>query len=261
MTKSALVSQRRISLLCVLGINLSLCWLPQSAQATIYKCVDASGNTTYTGSPCPADESTKKISSTAAHISGQDCRIARNFSQAVATQLKQGTSSNELFDYFGGLGSLSPASIGLISYIYTFSGNASTSASRIATLATDRCEIGSFGEAASRCESFPYEFIESMGGCQLASEAGRGNIPGLGAALEAQTADTEPYNQYRAAEHSAASARSSERAIEQGRQSCRQRIAETIAQNERSMREPQAVTSMESLRTRDRQLRSQLNKC
>ncbi|MFK7854657.1 MAG: DUF4124 domain-containing protein [Granulosicoccus sp.] len=261
MTESALVSLRRSSLLWGIGIFLSLFWFSQPVKATIYKCVDASGNTTYTGSPCPADESTKKISSTAAQISGQDCRIARNFSQAVAAQLKQGTSSNEVFDYYGGLGSLSPTSIGLISYIYTFSGNASASASRIAHLATDRCKIGSFGESASRCESFPYEFIDSMGGCELASGAGGSNIPGLGAAQAVQTADTEPHNRYQAAEHSAASAQSPERSREYQRESCRQRISETIAQNEQSMRAPQAVATMESLRTRGRQLRSQLSKC
>jgi len=238
--------------LCLL---LALASLPLSAQATIFKCVDANGNTTYTGSPCAIDESAQRISKSATAVSGQDCRVARTFSQAISKRLKQGESSASVFESFGGINSLTPATIGLISYIYTFQGNDRASASRIATLAADRCEIGTFGPAASRCDAYPHEFIQAAGGCNAAHDGVKVHEPTLGAASPANSKQySPPGNNDAQRAYSATAAKSA-------REECRQRIAENIANTVRSMNESLPARTMELLRMRHRNLRTQLNHC
>lgn len=245
------------------SVLLSLVFLALPAQATIYKCVDGNGNTTYSGTACATDESARKITTSATPVTAQDCRIAHNFSLAISKQLKRGESSGAVFDSFGGMNSLSPSSIGLISYIYTFKGNDHASVNRIANLATERCEIGSFGAAASYCNAYPNEYIESMGGCNAALGGPRFNQPDLGAATASPSGPyptDENTDNSNAANIAAIRAREARAALEV-KQECRDRINENIANNAQSMRKSLPVRAMELLRTRHRNLRNQLNRC
>ena len=142
--------------------------LSTQAEAAIFKCVSSAGDTTYTSTPCAQNQSTRRISSNASVVSGLDCRVAQKLAFETSHRMKKGDSSATIFDGFGGLNSLSPLVISLVSYVYSFEGNSDVSAARIATLATEHCQVGSFGTQARHCDTYPYEFIERLGGCSAA---------------------------------------------------------------------------------------------
>ncbi len=142
--------------------------LSTQAEAAIFKCVSSAGDTTYTSTPCAQNQSTRRISSSASLVPGLDCRIAQRLAFETSHRMKKGDSSATIFDGFGGLNSLSPLVISLVSYVYSFEGNSDVSAARIATLATEHCQVGSFGTQARHCDAYPYEFIERLGGCSAA---------------------------------------------------------------------------------------------
>ena len=142
--------------------------LSTPAEAAIFKCVTSAGETTYTSTPCAQDQSTRRISRNASTVPGQDCRIAQKLAFETSYRMKKGETSATIYDGYGGLNSLSPLVISLVNYVYTFEGNNDVSASRIATLATEHCQVGSFGSKARHCDSYPYEFLERLGGCSAA---------------------------------------------------------------------------------------------
>lgn len=142
--------------------------LSTPAEAAIYKCVTSTGDTTYTSTPCAQDQSTRRISRNAGVVAGLDCRIAQRLAFETSYRMKNGETSATIFDSYGGLNSLSSLVISLVSYVYSFEGNGDASVSRIAALATEHCQVGSFGAGARRCDTYPSEFIERLGGCSAA---------------------------------------------------------------------------------------------
>ncbi|MGQ7846146.1 hypothetical protein ACUNV4_16805 [Granulosicoccus sp. 3-233] len=246
------------------------------ATAAIFKCVSASGDTTYTSAPCAHDESTRRISSSATAVAGLDCRIARKLAFDTTRRMKQGESSESLFDTHGGMDSLSPEVMGLISYIYTFRGNEAVSAGRIATLATERCQVGSFGANVRRCETYPFEFVQQLGGCEaargesdnIAERAGTdseqpqalpvaADEPAVGAAVPTRYA--APSAPTASIDDSAARAAAT-RAVNE-RASCRQRISETIENTNGRMQNGSSTADQDRIRALHRQLRMQLARC
>ncbi len=151
--------------------------LSTPAEAAIFKCVTSAGETTYTSMPCAQDQSTRRISSNASIVPGLDCRIAQRLAFETSYRMKKGETSATVYDSYGGLNSLSPLVISLVNYVFSFEGNEEASASRIATLATEHCQVGSFGPKARHCDTYPYEFIERLGGCSAA----KGEKEGVGA--------------------------------------------------------------------------------
>ncbi|NND91222.1 MAG: DUF4124 domain-containing protein [Granulosicoccus sp.] len=255
-----------------------------SVEAAIYKCVDAAGNTTYTGYACEQDESTRRISKAATAVPGFDCRIAEKLAIDTARRMQAGETSATLYDSHGGMNSLSPLAIGLISYIYGFDGNTTASFSRIATLATERCRVGSFGNNPRSCDAYPRDFIESLGGCESAqgkidqevsvisgetptSRPPTMNLDGyalpeLGEANPAvpvtYAKPSTPSNgrQIRHADDAGAAV-----GISQARASCLSRLNESLEETVRQMRASQSVATQERLRDRQRQLKKQLSRC
>lgn len=255
------------SALGILAI-LSLMSFSAPGSAAIFKCVSAAGDTTYTSTPCAHDESTRRISNTAAAVAGLDCRIARKLAFDTTRRMKQGESSASVFDSHGGMDSLSPLVMGLISYIYTFDGNDKVSANRIATLATERCQVGSFGANARRCEVYPYEFVEQLGGCDAArdesrsaaeqtaaGQTGADPIPATGTAIPASY---EPPAAVPAIDTSARAAAAN--AID-ARSNCRQRLTQTLENTNARMQGGASTAEQERLRAQQRQLRMQLARC
>lgn len=258
--------------------------VPAVSQAAIYKCVTVAGDTTYTSAPCARDESTRRISNNAAAVAGLDCRIARKLAFDTTRRMKQGEPSDSLFDSHGGLNSLSPLVIGLVSYIYTFEGNEDVSANRIATLATERCQVGSFGANVRRCEVYPYGFLEQLGGCQAARDEGDSTAvnavsdatapdsasqdavastgsagePSLGAALPAEPAR---YPVPSVTPHDDTEARDAAIRMVNERAACKLRISETLEDTGRQMQAGVSVVEQERLRTLQRQLRMQIARC
>jgi hypothetical protein len=227
--------------------------------------VDVSGNTTYTNRPCAQDESTQRISKSAAAVPGLDCRIANKLAVDTTRRMREGESSQAVYDGYGGINSLSPLVVSLISYVYSFDGNDTASSSRIATLATERCQVGSFGPDPRRCDVYPYEFIERMGGCDAApGNAGTSiasNTPDAALAL----GDPESYTLPSLGEAKPVS----DRALPEGRSEgtdsptadCRSRLNASLEAVFQQMRDPQDVTSQDRLRERQRLLKQQLARC
>jgi hypothetical protein len=137
-------------------------FIPAAALAQIYKCTEADGSVVYAQTPC----STELVANTEATSSGaeaNDCRYANTFAAWTARLMRAGTTSNEMFDRYGGLSSMSKGSIGVINYVYSFRTNDDVTVERIAGLSLAKCEAGSFGDAS--CSALPSSYTETVGGC------------------------------------------------------------------------------------------------
>ncbi len=246
-----------LSVILLLVILQTALLMPEPVDAAIFKCVSASGDITYTSTPCAHDESTRRISANATAVAGLDCRIARKLAFDTTRRMKQGETSESVFNSHGGMDSLSPEVMGLISYIYTFHGNEAVSASRIATLATERCQVGSFGANVRRCEFYPYEFIQTLGGCAAARDETAGDTaePVTGAALPASYAPPAP------AASIADPQASASRMAAQQQSACRQRINGTLENTQALMQQGASAVEQTRLRAQQRQLRMQLARC
>lgn len=230
--------------------------LPVS-HAAIYKCVDNSGNTSYTGAPCPTDESIKLISNSAFARPALDCRVARKFAENTSQRMLAGESSDDLFNSYGGVNTITPFAMSLISYVYSFEGNQRMTTERLTALSNDRCEANSFGPVGRQCDAFPEQFIEGLGGCsgildnnEQASAFARPvttnyALPLLGEANPLNT--TVP---------SAVKTATSNQ-----RSTCQERLLVSINNTASEMREQPAAHAQEKLIKRHRHLRSQLTRC
>ncbi|MEE9321586.1 MAG: DUF4124 domain-containing protein [Granulosicoccus sp.] len=146
---------------------LAICCLmlgTTAAQAGVYKCIDSTGNTTYSQTACPDGGDVETIETQASSARSGNCRIARNFAWRTARSMQDGVVSSQIFDQYGGINALSPTSIALINYVFTYKHNFEASVERIAQLAVMRCKVGSFG--ATDCDQFPVRFVDELGGCR-----------------------------------------------------------------------------------------------
>lgn len=154
--------------LCMLLLFSYLLLNTGVAHAKVYKCVDASGSTTYSQVPCPVEEKTAKVIKTATRANNVDCRIANNFARHTALGMKSGLTADATFNQYGGLDALPRTAIGVINYVYTHKENPNVEAQRIVALSAARCSGGSYGDVA--CDDFPYGFISQAGGCDAAAK-------------------------------------------------------------------------------------------
>jgi hypothetical protein len=146
----------------VSGLAAIACFSPVSALAQIYKCTEADGGIVYAQAPC----STELVADTEATSWGAeaiDCRYANTFAAWTARLMHAGTTSNDFFDRYGGLSSMSRGSVGVINYVYSFRANDDVTVERIAGLSLAMCEAGSFGDAS--CSALPSSYTETVGGC------------------------------------------------------------------------------------------------
>lgn len=133
-----------------------------AAPAEIYKCTDSDGSTIYAQTPCSAAPAID-LGTSASKSAPADCSYANRFAVRTARQMRAGASSSEVFDLYGGVGSLSKESIGVINYVYSFRSNDDVSVERISALALAKCSARSFGDPG--CEALPFAFTETLGGC------------------------------------------------------------------------------------------------
>lgn len=150
------------ALLLAAGLLLS-----EGTRADIYKCKDDDGNLMFSQTPCGKEESVT-VTASGTSSSDTDCTHASKFANTTARMMRRGFGSDEVFDYYGGLGSLSKGSVGVINYVYSFRTNAGVSVERIAGLAQAKCEARSFGDAS--CEALPISFTENLGGCNAGDD-------------------------------------------------------------------------------------------
>jgi len=142
---------------------LSVIFITVDASADIYKCKDADGNLMYSQTPCKKQASEKIGSTGSKSTQTTDCSLASKFAFTAARYMRAGSRSDEVFNRYGGLDSLSKGSIGVINYVYSFRSNADVSEDRIGVLAQAKCRARSFGDVS--CEALPPSFIEGLGGC------------------------------------------------------------------------------------------------
>jgi hypothetical protein len=219
------------------------------AQADVYKCTDAEGGITFQQTPC-REQNVEKVSSPKTQSATMDCSYANKFAVSTARLMRRGERSDELFDRYGGLDSLSRATIGVINYVYSFRTNEGVTVERIAGLAQAKCRARSFGDAS--CEALPLSFTEGLGGCGAGeAEASTASVQTI-EPEQALTAAAAP----RRVTGNANNGRSPERI-----QACKKQYRDAIDDIDAEMRRGYSSEQGEAYRQRLRALTEQLRAC
>jgi Domain of unknown function (DUF4124) len=124
------------------------------AEAEIYKCVAEDGSVAYSQIPCPKQKTTTVTAATPKDDGVINCRWATQFATDVGRRMRSGLPSDAVFNFYGGVDSVSPGTLNIINYVYRFRGNEAMPLERISSLAGSMCKAGSLGDV--RCESLPY---------------------------------------------------------------------------------------------------------
>ena len=134
------------------------------AGAAAYKCIDANGDVTYSQTPCWQNQKTDKtLQSGQKRVNTEDCKYAGAFSQMTYGHMRSGLSTQQLFDRYGGVNSISRSTRGVINYVYSFRLSTDIEPGRLAELTIARCKAKAFGQVA--CEDFPQEFQDMIFSC------------------------------------------------------------------------------------------------
>ena len=128
--------------------------LATGAEAEIYKCVAEDGSVAYSQIPCPKEKTTTVATAVAKADAVVDCRWAVKFSNDVGRRMRSGLPSDAVFNFYGGVDTVSPGTVNIINYVFRFRGNEAMPLERISSLAGSMCKAGSLGDV--RCESLPY---------------------------------------------------------------------------------------------------------
>ncbi len=137
-----------------LAIILLVMLSASAAKAEIYKCVAEDGGISYSQIPCPKQNTTTVRSAMPKTRAVVDCRWASAFAGDVTRRMRGGMGSGALFDFYGGIDSVSSGTINIINYVYRFRGDEAIPEQRISSLAGSMCKAGSLGDV--RCEVLPY---------------------------------------------------------------------------------------------------------
>ena len=220
-----------------------------SAHADIYKCSDDDGNTVFQQTPCP-QKSSVKVDSDAAASSETDCMFASRFATSSARFMRAGVTSDQLFDRYGGLASLSKGSLGVINYVYSFRTNDGVSVDRIAALTQAKCRAKALGDVS--CEVLPLSFTEGLGGCDATEEERR-----VAEALQgAESVQTSQQPVHLAAQRSSNSSRLPEEVA-----TCKQHYRDAIDEIDAEMRRGYSSEQGEAYRQQLRVLTERLRSC
>ena len=147
----------------VISLLLVLPFISDVSAAT-YKCIDVNGDVTYSQTPCKQNQKTDKLlSSGKKPAEMEDCKYAGAFSQMAFRQMRSGLSTQQLFERYGGVNSISQGTLGVINYVYSFKYSPTMQPARIAELTIAKCNAQAFGKV--RCEDFPDEFQEMIFSC------------------------------------------------------------------------------------------------
>jgi len=253
MTKSKKLTIRLGLGTCVIAIgSMSMAILPTKVQAAVYKCTDANGAVSYNQVPCVSVTQTETVLTTKTPKKANvDCRIANNFARKIATGMRMGQGSREVFDSYGGIDALPSTSVGIISYVYSHKGNVKTGAQRITALSAARCSAGSYGPVS--CEDFPYEFIAELGGCERALMNITPNPQAVAPSEKSEPQKPEGTTQ-------ALGARTiDDQAIKSD--NCKNNVQAQLSELFEQMRTGQSASEQGQLEDRKKQLRQQLSGC
>lgn len=223
------------------------------AHAQVYKCTDADGSSIYTQMPCSNEQSADSKAALPS-VAPLDCSYATRFAAWTARLMRGGARSDEVFNRYGGLNSLSKGSIGVINYVYSFRSADDVAVERIAGLAQAKCEAKSFGDAS--CEALPTTFTDGIGSCDPEQESD----PAMGmydAGLVSDTTST-PASQSRVtpAANRAANSRSAKKT-----QQCKKPVRDKIDVIDAQMRRGYSSERGEAYRQELRVLTQELRRC
>ncbi len=137
--------------------------LATGAEAEIYKCVAEDGSVAYSQIPCPTQLTTTVRTPVSRTNDVVDCRWATQFATDVGRRMRTGLPPDAVFNFYGGIDSVSPGTLNIINYVYRFRGNEAMPLERISSLAGSMCKAGSLGDV--RCESLPYGQDETGEAC------------------------------------------------------------------------------------------------
>ena len=147
-------------------VNSLLFILPffSDAVAATYKCIDGNSDVTYSQTPCKQNQKTDKLlNSSKKSVEMEDCKYAGAFSQMAFRHMRSGLSTQQLFDRYGGVNSISKSTLGVINYVYSFKYSPTTQPGRVAQLTIAKCNAQAFGKVL--CEDFPKEFQQTIFSC------------------------------------------------------------------------------------------------
>jgi hypothetical protein len=215
------------------------------ARADVFKCTAEDGSLTFQQTPCP-EQKVEKVQTDGPATEPQDCGQAQQFAGLAARLMRSGLRSDEVFDRYGGLDSLSKSSIGVVSYVYTFRTNDDVSIDRIASLTQAKCQARSLGDVS--CETLPIAFAETLASCNPDLEEDR-----VASSLVAGETTVSPSGPIRT---TANTARSSE-AVAQ----CKKKNRDAIDAIDAEMRRGYSSEQGEAYRQRLRVLTEQLRSC
>lgn len=235
------------STIVLVAVTLLCCF---DVRADVYKCTDDDGNLVFQQTPCVKRES-EKVRTQGRAASAMDCSHANKFAVTAARLMRSGLRSDQVFDRYGGLDSLSEGSVGVINYVYRFHADDSVSVERIAALAQAKCKAQSFGDAS--CEALPLTFTESLGGCD-AGDSDDAGVQSVAPPVGQPEATTTP------SASRVSSVATNERSQEIV-QRCKKKYRDAIDQIDAEMRHGYSSGQGEVYRQRLRVLTEQLRGC
>jgi hypothetical protein len=223
---------------------------PPQSSAAVYKCSDDAGAISYSQTPCPAKETTVRVTGVAAPRQPLDCGYANRFAVAIARDMRTGVASDQIFDRYGGLNAVSKGTINLVNYVYTHRANDTVSVERIAGLSEARCNAGSLGDVS--CAALPVGFTQRLGGCNRAQPEGPETTPAATRAFSVPGP--------RPTSAAPAAPTRTERDAERTRQ-CIENYQRQLDRIDSKMRAGYSSRQGEKYRERQRDLKKRLNDC
>lgn len=143
-------------------LTTALLFACADAQGDVFKCTAEDGSLTFQQTPCP-EQKVEKVQNAVSASATQDCSHAGQFATLAARLMRSGLRSDEIFDRYGGVDSLSRSSLGVINYVFTFRTNDDVSIERIAALTQAKCQARSLGDV--NCETLPALYTETLASC------------------------------------------------------------------------------------------------
>lgn len=138
-----------VSLACLLAVLGSIILATTApAWGRLYKCEDESGNVTYSDKACTPTQQEKTLSAggvSARSGPGREvCGRVREVASTMARAMLGGIASQDAVNALGGLGSVRPEIMEVLSYVYSFKGVPRVTEPQITALAYNKCMAGGF---------------------------------------------------------------------------------------------------------------------
>ncbi len=119
-----------------------------AAWSAVYKCLDASGATVYSGSPCQQSQESRalKLKRSGSVNNSNTCLKVGEFADQVALSMQYGQSIARVIRAYGGQQRLSDPGLQIINSVYAYQGRQNNYAHRISESIIDKCNAGHFGK-------------------------------------------------------------------------------------------------------------------